>query len=142
MGIRYTDSLQGITAEMLGGFFEGWRQPPSADKHLRILAGSRHVVLATDEDTQRVVGFVNALCDGCNSAFIPLLEVLPGYRRRGIGGELIRRMLQKLRDYPCIDVTCDPQLQAFYERWGMKRSVGMVLRDYARPGPPAEGAGS
>jgi GNAT superfamily N-acetyltransferase len=138
MNVRYTDSLAGITAEMLAGFFEGWRQPPSPDKLLRILRGSSHVILAIDDDARRVVGLINALGDGGNSAFIPLLEVLPAYRRKGVGGELVRRMLQTLRDYPCIDLTCDPQLQSFYQRHGMTPSVGMVVRDYSRPGPSGE----
>ena len=134
--IAYTDSLKGITAEMLGAFFAGWTHPPDADRRLRILRGSSHVVLAIDEETGKVVGFVNALTDGANSAFIPLLEVLPAYRRRGIGTELMRRMLERLGDYPSIDLTCDGQAQPFYERCGMQRSVGMVVRDYSRKGPP------
>jgi GNAT superfamily N-acetyltransferase len=133
--IRYTDSLAGITSDMLGGFFEGWRAPPSPEKHLRILQGSRHVVLAIDESSGRVVGFINALADGCNSAFIPLLEVVAAYRGQGIGKELVTRMLQRLRDYPCIDLTCDPGLQPFYEKWGLLKSTGMVVREYGRTGP-------
>jgi GNAT superfamily N-acetyltransferase len=138
MNIRYTDSLEGITAEMLAGFFEGWRRAPSLDKRLGILRGSSHVLLAIDDEAHRVVGVVNALCDGCTWAFIPLLEVLPEYRRRGIGGQLLDRMLRTLADYPCIDLTCDPGLQGFYQRHGMQRSVGMVVRDYSRPGPSGE----
>jgi len=77
MAIRYTDNLDGISPRMLVGFFEGWRQPPSPARHPRILRGSRHVVLAVDDARGRVAGFVNAITDGCNSAFIPLLEVVP-----------------------------------------------------------------
>jgi len=134
--IIYPDSLEGITAGMLGGFFEGWASPPDAARRLRILRGSSHVVLAFDDEAGKVVGFVNALTDGANSAFIPLLEVLPDYRGGGIGTELMRRMLERLGDYPCIDLTCDPQAQPFYERCGMQRSVAMVIRDYTRKGPP------
>ena len=134
MRIRYTTSLRGIDARMLTGFFEGWRVPPSPRKHLRILRGSAHVVLAIDVTRRHVVGFVNALADGAQSAFIPLLEVLPDCRGKGIGRQLVRRMLHSLRHYPCIDLTCDPALQAFYERCGMRRSTGMVIRDYRRGG--------
>jgi len=133
--IRYANSLAGITPNMLGGFFEGWRVPPSPEKHLRILRASQHVVLATDESCGRVIGFINALTDGCNSAFIPLLEVIAAYRGQGIGRELVTRMLQLLCDYPCIDLTCDPTLQPFYEKLGLLRSTGMVVREYTRTGP-------
>jgi ribosomal protein S18 acetylase RimI-like enzyme len=133
--IRYTSSLGRLTEQKLFGFFEGWQRPLSPDQHVRILKRSTHLVLAIDQKAGRVVGFINALTDGCNSAFIPLLEVLPEYQNRGVGSELVRRMLALLADYPCIDLTCDPGMQAFYERHGMVRSVGMSVRDYNRSGP-------
>jgi GNAT superfamily N-acetyltransferase len=115
---------------MLGGFFHGWRRPLSPETHLRVLRGSGLVVLAVDDSASRVVGFINALTDGCQSAFIPLLEVLPEYRGKGIGRELVKRMLDQLKNFPCVDLTCDPKLQPFYEKFGMQRSVGMVIRNY------------
>ena len=135
MNIHYTNSLDGIVPEMLSGFFEGWCVPPSKEKHFRILQGSAHVVLALDESQHRVIGFTNAISDCVNAAFIPLLEVLADYRGQGIGRELVKRLLQELEDYPCIDLTCDPELQPFYEKCGMKRSVGMIIREYSRSGP-------
>lgn len=126
--IRYTDSLDGITAEMLHGFFVGWPDPPSPEKHLEILAGSDEVVLAIDDETGRVVGFVNALTDGVLSAFIPLLEVLPGYQGQGIGRELVRRMMGKLSGFYAVDVVCDADVMPFYERFGMRPGNAMMLR--------------
>jgi len=37
-------------------------------------------VVAIDDAHGRVVGFVNMLSDGALTAFIPRLEVLPGYQ--------------------------------------------------------------
>lgn len=125
--IEYTEAIDGITPEALRGFFVGWRHPRTPEEHLRILGGSDHVVLAIDDG--RVVGFVTALSDGIQSAFIPLLEVLPEYRGRGIGTELVRRMLEKLAPIPCVDLTCDPEVQPFYARVGMVPSVGMIVRE-------------
>ena len=130
--VHYSTSLDGIRPEMLVGFFVGWRRPLSSEQHVRLLRNSTHCILAIDSQASRVIGFINALADGSHSAFIPLLEVLPAYQHRGIGGELLRRMLEILADYPCIDLTCDSQLQPFYERHGMARSVGMIIRDYGR----------
>jgi ribosomal protein S18 acetylase RimI-like enzyme len=126
--IRYVNSAAGIAPTQLGGFFEGWRAPPSADGHLSMLQGSDHVVLAIDHDRTSVVGHITAITDGIASAFIPMLEVLAEYRGRGIGHELVLRMLAQLSDYPSIDLTCDQELQPFYERFGMHASVGMVIR--------------
>jgi len=128
--ISYTVSVTGITVEQLGGFFVGWPDPPSPETHLRLLVNSDHFVLALDDTIGRVVGFVTAVSDGVLAAYIPLLEVLPAYQGQGIGSELVRRLLEKLRGLYAIDLICDPELQPFYERFGMKPYTGMILRNY------------
>ena len=85
---------------------------------------------ARDSARRKVVGYVTALSDGKQAAFIPLLEVLPDYQRRGIGTELMNRMLKTLDHIPAIDLMCDRQLQKFYSGFGMQHSVGMVIRNY------------
>lgn len=107
--ILYRDSIDGIEpTQLAGGFFEGWLNPPAPETHLRILRGSYAVILAldaaVDEAQPPVIGFVNAISDGALVAFIPLLEVLPAYRRRGIGAALVEQMLEKLRQFYAIDL--------------------------------------
>ena len=74
-------------------FCEFWPNPPSPETHLTILRQSFAAVVARDDWTSNVVGFVTAISDGILAAYIPLLEVLPAYRGRGIGTELMRRVL-------------------------------------------------
>ena len=128
--IEFVDSVEGIKATMLHGFFEGWKRPHSPEIHLEILENSDRVVLAIDREAGKVVGFVTAITDGIQAAFVPLLEVLPAYRGKGIGGTLISKMLEKLGGIPAIDLTCDAHMQRFYKRFGMIPSVGMVIRKY------------
>jgi ribosomal protein S18 acetylase RimI-like enzyme len=130
--IYYIDSVEAVTMDNLHGFFVGWPNPPSPETHRRMLASSDHVVLAVDDETGSVVGFITAITDGILSAYLPHLEVLPGYQRRGIGSELVRRMMAKLCGLYGVDLCCDPDLQPFYERFGMRPVTGMVLRNYAR----------
>ena len=85
-----------------------------------------------EDDSGRVVGFITAITDGVISAYIPLLEVLPEYRSRGIGSELVRRMLSKLESLYMIDVTCDAELEPFYSRFGFNRAGAMAMRDRSR----------
>ena len=92
-----------------------------------MLGGSDHVVLALDEDGGTVVGFIAAISDGVLCAFVSSLQVLPAYGGRGIGSELVRRMLEKLDGHYVVSLTCDPKLQPFYERFGMRPSGGMLL---------------
>lgn len=128
--IEYTDSLAGIEPHHLRGFFVGWWEPPSPEKHLRLLRGSDYVVLAIDMETGQVVGFITALTDGVQSSFIPLLEVLPAYQQRGIGQSLMRELLVRLTSIPNIDLMCDPDVVPFYERFGMIPATGMVRRGW------------
>ncbi|WP_339381035.1 GNAT family N-acetyltransferase [Brasilonema sp. UFV-L1] len=95
-----------------------------------MLKNSDFIVLAIDTTTFRVVGFITCIWDGIQSAFIPLLEVLPSYQRQSIGSELVRRLLAQIEHVPAVDLTCAPDLQPFYESLGFTRSVGMCLRRY------------
>ncbi len=117
---------------MLSGFFVGWPFPPSPERHLDILKGSTHVVLAYDDDPERIVGFVTALTDGHLAAFIPLLEVLPSHQRRGIGSELVRKILDRLQRLYSIDLVCDAEMIPFYSQLGMRSMSGMGMRNYDR----------
>ncbi len=128
--ISYTDSVEDVRAAQLQGFFVGWPHPPTPETHLRVLQGSAHVVLAWDET--HVVGYITAITDGVLAAYIPHLEVLPDYQGQGIGSELVRRMLDRLRDLYMIDLICDADVQPFYERLGMRPYTGMVFRNYDR----------
>lgn len=130
--IEYTDSLAGIEPAHLRGFFVGWPHPPAPATHLRILVGSYARELACDTATGQVVGFITAISDGVSCAYIPHLEVLPAYQGQGIGTELARRMLARLRRLYMIDLICDPAVQPFYARLGMRPYSAMIVRNYER----------
>jgi ribosomal protein S18 acetylase RimI-like enzyme len=124
----YTTALGDVGPGDLQGFFVGWSPPPSPERHLELLRGSDHVVLAREGDGGRVVGFVTAISDGVLSAFIPLLEVLPERQGEGIGSELVRRLLRELDGLYMVDLICDPELEPFYLRFGLTRLAGMGRR--------------
>lgn len=126
----YVDSCESVLPHQLQGFFVGWPNPPSPEKHRELLERSDMCVLAINETTTMVVGFITAITDHVLSAYIPLLEVLPAYQGQGIGTELVRRMISNLNNLYMVDLLCDPNLQPFYERLGMKPASGMFLRNY------------
>jgi GNAT superfamily N-acetyltransferase len=128
--ITYADSADAITADQLRGFFVGWPVAPSPERHWELLSGSHAVEIALDGDV--VVGFVTAISDGVLSAFIPLLEVLPSYQHRGIGTELVRRLLGQLDGLYMIDLCCDAELEPFYGALGFQmldRGMGIRRRE-------------
>ena len=128
--ISYRHSDEGISSAQLSGFFVGWPNPPTPETHLQILRGSTHVVLAIDSNSGNVVGFVTEKSDGVLCAYVSLLEVLPDYHDRGIGQQLTRRLLDKIRDHYVIDIVCDQELGSFYQRFGMIPTRAMSVRNY------------
>lgn len=128
--MMYKNGINDISSDMLKGFFVDWPNPPSQQTHLKLLNNSSKVVIAFDENTNQVVGFITAISDGVLSAYIPFLEVLPEYKNKGIGEELVKRMLKELDDIYMIDLCCDDDLVPYYEKLGMIKSNGMLVRNY------------
>ncbi|ANZ43538.1 GNAT family N-acetyltransferase [Lentzea guizhouensis] len=130
--MTYTSDVSDLTEGDLAGFFAGWPQPPSAAQHLAVLRGSYRAVVARDDG--RVAGFVNMISDGVLTAFVPWLEVLPEHQGRGIGAELVRRILAEGAHLYSIDLVCDEELRPYYERLGMTALTGMGVRNRAACG--------
>jgi ribosomal protein S18 acetylase RimI-like enzyme len=130
--ITYVHTLDRISPEQLVGFFEGWPNPPSKEMHFRLLQNSDEVVLAIDEGSSKVVGLITAITDHVLSAYIPFVEVLGVYRGQGIGKKLVSLMLDRLKDLYMIDLLCDEEFQSFYEKLGMSKARGMMVRNYKR----------
>lgn len=137
--IQYQYTADDIGPDQLSGFFAGWPSPPSAATHLALLRGSDEVVLAIDGEGHDVVGFVTAVTDRVLSAYIPFLEVRAEHQGRGIGSELVRRVVERLRGVYMVDVTCDAHVQPFYESLGFIRSVGASIRRYEHQAGSSDG---
>ena len=134
VGIDFVQTIDGVRADELEGFFVGWKRRPSPTLHVAVLQASDRAVVARDAQTQAVVGFVTAVTDGLIAAYITLLEVLPHYQRRGIGTELLRRILEALGPLYMIDAQCDERVLQFYERAGFTPGIAVARRDVAALG--------
>jgi ribosomal protein S18 acetylase RimI-like enzyme len=99
---------------------------------MKVLKGSYCFWVAIDDEINKAVGFITAISDGVISAYIPLLEVLPDYQGKGIGKELVSRMLASLNGFYMIDLLCDEHLQGYYAKFGMHKATGSLLRNYER----------
>ena len=71
----------------------GWeRRTIDRDRLAQLVRGSMYVISAWDGD--RLVGFARAISDGAFNAYLSTVAVLPEYQKRGIGRELISRLLE------------------------------------------------
>jgi ribosomal protein S18 acetylase RimI-like enzyme len=91
--IVYTDTHD-IDLDQLTVLFNsaGWeRRTTDRDRLAQLVRGSLYVASAWADD--QLVGFARAISDGASNAYISTVAVLPGYQKRGIGRELIQRLL-------------------------------------------------
>lgn len=75
----------------------------------------------TARDGGELVGCLRILSDGCYFGTITELLVLPAYRRRGIGSQLLR--LARENAPTLLYFGAQPGLEPFYERNGCRRSL-------------------
>ena len=126
--IEYRETPEEITADMLKGFCVGWAKPLTPSQLHEILKNSYKIVIAVEDNN--VIGFINSISDKIKFAFIPMLEILPEYQNQGIGSELVKRLFAQLEKIDNIDLMCDKELQAYYEKFGMIKYTGMVIRKH------------
>ncbi len=112
------------------GFFNGWPNPPSDVVHRKLLKQSYYALVAIDETSNEIVGFVNAISDGVLSVYVPLLEVVESYQKQGIGQALMECLFYDLQDFYMIDLSCDESMQTFYERFDMHPARAMIKRNF------------
>ena len=96
------------------------------------LRNSFHFISVYDED--RLVGFGRIVSDGILHAMIYEMIVLPDYQNRGIGSEVLERLLKKCREKNIRDVQlfCAKGKRTFYEKHGFEArpndAPGMQLK--------------
>lgn len=118
--------------EIADGFFEGWPDAPDKNIHRQLLKSSFKAIVAIDRDINKIIGFITIISDGIISAYIPLLEVIPAYRKKGIGSKLFNLAKDECKNLYMIDLSCDNELVGFYRYLDMKKGTSMFLRNYDR----------
>lgn len=102
-----------------------------------LLHNSTYVVSAWDGAA--LVGAARVISDEVAVSLLQHVGVHPDYRRRGIGGELLRRCLARFGHTRIVALTDDPADAGFYARFGFQPTEQAMLRP-AGTGPPS-GAG-
>jgi GNAT superfamily N-acetyltransferase len=81
------------------------------------------------QSSDRLIAFVNVLCDGLADAFLVDLMVDPEYQGHGLGQAIVRHAIDALQadGIRCIELIFEPRLEAFYRRCGFEiLSAGII----------------
>lgn len=114
----------------------GWTAYTDEPERLeRAIAQSAHVVSAWDGD--RLVGLARVVSDGEHIVFAQDVLVLRAYRRRGLGRELLRRVLEPFQHVRQTVLVADnaPELRAFYAGLGFEMASRIGMSAFMRLKP-------
>jgi GNAT superfamily N-acetyltransferase len=75
-----------------------------------------------------LVGFARALTDGAYRALIDDVVVDGAWQGRGVGRELVGRLLEQLRGVEQVRLVCGAELVPFYGRMGFRLDAGPFMR--------------
>ena len=120
-GIRYSDTRE-LPRESLLALYRAnhWSSAQKPELlHMALLASHS---LFTAWDGAKLVGLGNALSDGWLVAYYSHLLVLPEYRGRGIGRELMRRLMARYEGFHQQVLLADGRAVNFFRKCGFGRA--------------------
>jgi GNAT superfamily N-acetyltransferase len=99
------------------------RQLPDVEA---MLAGTDLILALVHRPTDRLVGFARVLTDFVYQALVLDVIVAADLRGTGLGATLMDAIVShpRLASVRTIELACQPELVAFYERWGFTDKVG------------------
>jgi GNAT superfamily N-acetyltransferase len=103
---------------------EGWWPGRTAADLASVLAGGPAVGAWVGE---RLVGFARAVTDRRFRAYIEDVVVADDQRGQGLGGMLLHRLHEELRDVEVVSLFCDANLVGFYRGLGYEPTRQVVL---------------
>ena len=131
--LRYTDDVPGVE-EFTGLRIAAGLSPNSREAAARGLAGTCFSVSV--RDGQRLVAMGRVVGDGGCFYQVVDIAVHPDYQRRGIGFQIMNRLMERLREHApvsaYVSLIADGPACKLYEKFGFEptapASIGMALR--------------
>ena len=88
-----------------------------------------HIAVYEDD---KLIGYIDSVSNGVTDAYIQDLMVCPAYQGKGIGTELMDKMLEYLKEKRIymISVVYEEGLKPFYERFGFYNMLCGQMETY------------
>ncbi len=106
----------------------GWNR--MENEHRNPLLTSYYHIAAYEKEA--LIGYIDCVSNGVTDAYIQDLMVHPDYQGRGIGTDLMKKMIDYLRQKRIymISVVFDESLKAFYEKFGFYNMLCGQMETY------------
>ena len=120
-----------------------WQDAPDARAVISAMIRGSFRFMVARLPKGNIVGMARVISDGYSDAYIQDVTVLPSYRGRGIGRELIRRLTEYCvdRKIAWIGLVAEPGTQGFYENIGYEPLAGYQPMLYGKRRPIPENPG-
>jgi len=111
----------------------GWwkkNYDPSGIKNL--IKGSYAFAVVVDRKSDKAIGMGRIISDSVSDAYIQDLVILPKYRGKGIGKQLVKYLLKRCRDDKIfwIGLIAEPGQDEFYSKIGFKKMEKYISMKY------------
>ncbi len=126
MGLLYVENPEldaAVVAELRAKV--GW---DARKEQLENILGSTYLTVACFDDND-LVGIIDVISDGIDDALIRNLVIHPEYQGKGIGHELLIKVLDRLKSnrIKTINVLFESELTEFYRKAGFRIVSGGII---------------
>ena len=85
-------------------------------------------------ENEKLIGYIDSVSNGVTDAYIQDLIVSPGHQGKGIGTELMNKMIEYLKEKRIymISVVYEESLKTFYERFGFYNMLCGQMETYQK----------
>ena len=107
----------------------GWVEENDGCGFLAAALANSCAVCGAYDESGKLAGMGRALGDGVSDAYIQDVVVDPGYRRRGVGGHIVRTLVAELRKrgVDWIGLVGEPGTEDFYRSLGFRAPANFTF---------------
>jgi len=119
--IQYSETRD-LPVEQIAELYRAndWSAAKKLESLHKALLNSHSLITAWDR--KKLVGLGNAISDGHMVVYYPHLLVLPEYQGRGIGSELMQRLMARYKGFHQHMIVADGRALDFYRKCGFERA--------------------
>jgi ribosomal protein S18 acetylase RimI-like enzyme len=119
MSFTWSDTLDGVDWQELSDLMRAALGNKSAALLRTAFTNSLYRCFVFDDG--RVVGAGRVVGDGVDAAYLCDVALLPSHQGRGLGDEIVARLLDRARGHRKVILYAVPGKEGFYRRFGFQR---------------------